>query len=1101
MTHRANRFFAILGGVALLTLLAGCSKPAAPEPEAGEPVDFIRLLNVGKSQYDKGDAAEAAETFQTAVSANPTSIDARLNLANALLLADRPDAVLEHVNYVLASDSGNAAAHYLKGCAHLRLQQFEPALQALQQAKDIDRTVNEVSFQLGIAHEGLGQTDAAIAQWRETIQFGPDHPAAYYRLAQLLIRTGNPDEGAELLEKHQEVVAGRTLGADVATFERSVYTRIRVPFVLEQPDPTGVQVAFVDVTADWLPAAAELGGPIARIDFRQSGRPGLLALEEGRRLRLLEHTNGVFEFAGNTVNLGADGDYRRILVGDLDNDRFEDAVVLGANRVHLLKFAAEGRMIDRTLLTGLAGASAIDGVLADLDVTGKLDLALVGDGFEIYRNGGNFTFRPDTAAFEITNTVDVTGVHAGDFNHDDLTDLVLRSSAATAWLANERGGTFANTNAPAAVNESRQVDVADFNNDLIPDVLSLSADSIDLHFGGLANGISLALNGVNTAGFKVVDYDNDGWLDVLALGDGVRLWRNLGVEGFRDVTAETGLEAMTIGAVREVLAFDVDGDCDLDLVLSGDNGLTVLRNDGGNANHLLTIRPVGNRSNASGIGARFELASSNWRTMRTVDQSPLQIGVGDNDQIDSLVAQWTQIRMNLDSVSTADCRAVSIIEQEQKQITSCPYLYAWDGTTFRFVTDLLGAAPVGLPVAPGRFIEADPEEIVWIGDERMFPARDGRFVIQITEELSEMLYLDEVKLIAVDHPAGTEVHPTTKLLPGGPFPPHELVTLQNRVPLRAAVNHVGTDVTEALRRVDDVRVSPTDLLGPQLRGHAEPYYVDLDFGPLAVEKPLALAMTGWLRFGGAMANIAASHHADMPFPFPVLEARLPDGTWTPVDVTVGAPVGKTKTIVVDLTNRLPAGADRLRLSATFEIHWDRIALFEKSPGTAAREKWLSPVATDLHWRGFSEDADLDWTFPITPIYDQVKQLPPWRIMPTGYCTAYGAVDELVAEKDNGLVLINGGDELTVEFDADELGDVPEGFVRNFYLWSVGWDKDTDYHVTLGEHVGPLPWHGMDDQAYGREERPEFPSDEMMRRHNTRWVGPEALPRREISRAR
>ncbi|HAV62864.1 MAG TPA: hypothetical protein DCY13_10920, partial [Verrucomicrobiales bacterium] len=92
-------------------------------------------------------------------------------------------------------------------------------------------------------------------------------------------------------------------------------------------------------------------------------------------------------------------------------------------------------------------------------------------------------------------------------------------------------------------------------------------------------------------------------------------------------------------------------------------------------------------------------------------------------------------------------------EIEQKQMTSCPYLYAWDGETFRFVSDFLAAAPVGLPVAPGRIIAADPEELLWIGSEAMFPPRDGRHVLQLTEELSEILYLDEVKLVAVDHPA------------------------------------------------------------------------------------------------------------------------------------------------------------------------------------------------------------------------------------------------------------------------------------------------------------------------------------------------------------
>src|SRR5438132_14082635 len=98
----------------------------------------------------------------------------------------------------------------------------------------------------------------------------------------------------------------------------------------------------------------------------------------------------------------------------------------------------------------------------------------------------------------------------------------------------------------------------------------------------------------------------------------------------------------------------------------------------------------------------------------------------------------------------------------------------------------MGAAPLGLPLAEGRYIEADPEEFVWIGNEQTFPARDGQYQLQITEELREVLYLDEAKLVVVDHEPGTEVHPTDKLLPGGPFPRGGIMTVHHEHPLQKA---------------------------------------------------------------------------------------------------------------------------------------------------------------------------------------------------------------------------------------------------------------------------------------------------------------------------
>ena len=308
-------------------------------------------------------------------------------------------------------------------------------------------------------------------------------------------------------------------------------------------------------------------------------------------------------------------------------------------------------------------------------------------------------------------------------------------------------------------------------------------------------------------------------------------------------------------------------------------------------------------------------------------------------------------------------------------------LYAWDGRRFRFVTDLLGAAPLGLRISDTRFIDADPMEYVWLGSESMFPARDGNYVLQITEELREVLYLDEAKLVIVDHPPGTEVHTTGKLRPGRPFPPHELVTLHRRQPLLRALNHEGVDVTARLRDADSQMVSPTKLRSRQLRGLAEPHSVTLDFGLLDTERPLVLALTGWLRFGGGMANVGASHTPDLPFPFPTLEVETGDGAWKPVDVVVGAPAGKTKTIIVDLAGKLPPGGRRLRLSAAFEIHWDRIALFEKRDNSETRIITLAAAQTDLHWRGYSEFEPWPWSLPLTPSYTNVKQTADWTITP------------------------------------------------------------------------------------------------------------------------
>ncbi|HAV62865.1 MAG TPA: hypothetical protein DCY13_10925, partial [Verrucomicrobiales bacterium] len=93
-----------------------------------------------------------------------------------------------------------------------------------------------------------------------------------------------------------------------------------------------------------------------------------------------------------------------------------------------------------------------------------------------------------------------------------------------------------------------------------------------------------------------------------------------------------------------------------------------LRNDGGNQNRMVKFKAVGSRSNPTGIGARFELTAGNWRGMRTVTRSPLEIGIGNRDQVDSMFIQWTQLRMNLESIRAEECRVAFITEIEQKQM-------------------------------------------------------------------------------------------------------------------------------------------------------------------------------------------------------------------------------------------------------------------------------------------------------------------------------------------------------------------------------------------------------------------------------------------------
>jgi hypothetical protein len=1081
-------------------------------------------MNVGKNQYDQGQADKAIAAFERAVALDPTHADARLNLANAYLLANRTTNAIEQALEALNLDQKSAAARYLAGCAYLREAKFDSAIKFLQESRDIDVTVNAVSFQLARAHQGAGHYDDAVTFFSDVVKFEPEHPAAHYNLSQVLLRLGRRDEALQEAKTHDAIRTKKPVaGSDPATFERCVYTEARVPFVLEQPAMRGVKVVFADSTAVAFGAAAkDYHGPVGVFDINHRGVNDLFVAEGQDGFRVLLNTNGTF-FPQTQKVAGLPGArYMRCLVGDLNNDRYEDAVVLSQQGIQVFKFATNGTVTDSTAFAGMRNRAALDGALVDLDLTGKLDLMLLSPTNRTIRllsNLGPMYFKDNTATSGIPATL--TGVRQiliDDWNGDDLMDLIVsRDGEKPEVFIKQRGGPLLPTNTPPSWPAGNAIATGDMNNDFRTDLVIATLGKLAVIFNGLTNQTSIPLGNWPATTLKLIDYDNDGWLDIVAAGNGVRVWRNLGQGGFREMTSALALDSLVKGPVESVTAADLDQDGDTDLLLALESGgLQLLRNDGANANHQLKVRLFGNRSNATGLGVRIEVKAATWRTLRTVTELPVEIGLGKYEKPDVVKPRWTDLSLPTTFELKADPKTVFTLIEVEQPTGSCPYLYAWNGSKFRFVTDILGAAPLGLPASGDHLVDADPEEFIWLGDESLFPPRSGFFVLHITEELREVLYLDEAKLSVVDHPPATKVCTTSKMLPGRPFLTHELIILSNQRPLRKAENHLGIDVTADLREIDGRLVSPTRLRVPQLRGLAEPSGVTLDFGPLPVDRPLVLVLNGWLRFGGGMANVAASHDPNLPFPFPQLEVEIesrptlpptqPTGAagilptnspieWKPVDVVVGVPCGKTKTIVVDLNGKLPQGSRRLRLTTAYELHWDQIELWERADVTQTRIASLAPTKTDLHWRGFSDFESLPWYCPLSPDYSKVRPDPNWLITPSGWCTRYGPVDELVANKDNALVLLNGGDELTLAFAADKLPPKPAGYVRDFFFYSVGWDKDSDFHVKCGTTVQPLPWHGMDDQRYGSQERPVIDGDWWIKKYNTRWVGPLTLSRR------
>jgi hypothetical protein len=364
---------------------------------------------------------------------------------------------------------------------------------------------------------------------------------------------------------------------------------------------------------------------------------------------------------------------------------------------------------------------------------------------------------------------------------------------------------------------------------------------------------------------------------------------------------------------------------------------------------------------------------------------------------------------------------------------------------------------------------------------------DGAYEIRVTEELREVAYLDQVRLIAVDHPEKVEVFTNDKFK-GPPFPEFRLFGVERPVRPVAARDSEGRDVLDRLLARD--RRYP-DGFRRSSAGVAELHHLDLDFGKTAAPDGRAiLVLSGWVDWADGSTFLGAAQEAGGGLVMPRLQVKDAAGRWVTVDEDMGIPAGKPKTIVVDLTGKLPPGSREIRIETSLCVYWDEIFLAEMTEATEDPEVALAempPASAELRFRGFSRPViHPERKQPESFDYQTWMPLSMWNPTP-GLYTRYGDVRPLLGEVDDRMVVMGSGDEIRLLFDAKSLPALPDGWRRDFLLKVDGWAKDADANTAFGQTVEPLPFHGMSRYPYPETERfPDGGIHRLYREHyNTR----------------
>jgi hypothetical protein len=711
----------------------------------------------------------------------------------------------------------------------------------------------------------------------------------------------------------------------------------------------------------------------------------------------------------------------------------------------------------------------------------------------LWRNNGNSTFTEFSKETALGREATGAGVVTSDFNNDRAIDFVLAGGRKGASiLLNPREGEFkplegidfAKAGLPPAVG----VVSFDFDKDGWMDLAfsHAGAPGVSLWRNREGQGLERValpdLGWTAGAGIAAVDYDNDGWIDLVAVGQRpnggeIRLLRNLGEGKFADMTKDTKLDSLKLAKPIAIAAADVSGKGGMDLLITQSEGAPLLlKNEGAERNGWLEIDLKALNDNKSAIGTKIDVFSGELTQKFEVQGAsgylgqsmlPVHVGLGSEEGADVVRLLWPtgvpQDEIKLDG------RRIHAVAELDRRGSSCPVLFAWNGKEYQFIADMIGPGVVGHWIAPGERDVPDPTEYLKVSGKIAHP-RDGMLSFRFLEPMEETVYLDQIKLLAIDHPASFDVYPNERFAANPPFPEFRVVPSRNAHPPVGAWDEHGNDVLPLLAKRD--RKYVTDFEQLPFAGFAKLHWVELDLGAWNPRLPLRLIIDGYTDYFTATSMYAADQAGIKVVP-PYVEAQDPSGKWLRVVEDMGFPAGLERTMIADLTGKIPSGTRRIRIVNNLKIYWDAIRIDQTPEQKSSRVTEVPLAHASLDFLGFPKEIRLTPASDTVYSYAHRSKTGPYARAAGNY-TRYGEVKSLLRSADDRFVIFSSGEGVKLDFDAKSLPALPAGWVRDYFFFADGFEKDLDFYAAHAFTVEPLPKHGMKPYPYAPGQ--DYPAD-------------------------
>jgi tetratricopeptide (TPR) repeat protein len=1105
---------------------------AAPEGSSSKPdpaTEAARKNNLGAAYMNQQLFEKGLKAFQEATALDAKLKIAALNQGIALLNLTRIDPAKNLLEAAAKNDPKDPHAWFNLGLLYKNSDNPQGSVEAFRRVTEIDPNDADSWYFLGAALAQLKQYPQAIDAFQHALKLNPVHASAEFGMARAYQQSGDAAQAREHLVRFQHITQSK-LGSPIglAYGDQGKYSLVEESQGEAEKALPQIPVHFVPVTdAAGLtskPAAssttdlASLFGPGACfLDYDGDGKPDIFLPDNGPQGGMvLYHNSGNGKFEDVTKKAGLDPSVHAIgcTAGDYDNDGATDLAVTLNGSVLLLHNEKNGTFKDVTRVAGIQNEGLnIAPTFIDYDHDGDLDLFIAqynahpywdprrkgewtgGDLpnpqlNRIWRNNGNGTFTDQSQETRLASPVPTLAAVGSDYNNDRAVDLIV-----TGWykeptvFQNPREGKFA-VEMPWRGPGVPTVGLAvlDFDHDGWMDTAftQLWLGGVTLwrnNHGQSFDRVELPkTNWVRGWGVSAFDYDNDGWIDLVAVGETsegkgeVRLFRNLGPDGFKDVTADVGLDKIQLKDPRAIVTGDYDGDGATDLLITQNHGPAVLlRNEGGNKNNWLRVSFQGLADNKSAIGTKVEIfAGANRQKFEIAGSSgylgqnstDFVVGLGQAKEADVVRMLWPSGVIQ-DEIQIAGMKDHNFVEMDRRG-SSCPTLFVWDGSRYELVGDMLGAGVVGHWVGPNQRDIPRPTEYIKVA-RNSIREKNGKLSFRFMEPLEEAVYLDQVKLLAVDHPAAEDVFPNEYFASNPPYPPFKVVYSRDARPPAGAWDEHGHNVLPDLlahRYFGDFELQ-------HFQGFAKTHSLELDLGEPYRGDPLGLLMHGEIEYYSATSMFAA-YQAGVEGIAPYVEAKDASGKWVRVIDDMGFPAGGPRTMTADLTDKLPQGTQRIRITTNLQIYWDNILVNRTEQNGDARLTPVPLARADLRFHGFPLKLENQPPGNVLYVYEKASPTGPYT-RPAGAYTRYGDVLPLLTGYDDRLAVFGSGDEVALDFDPAKLPALPKGWVRDYFFVANGYEKDMDFYAAEANTVHPLPFRTMGTYPYPKGR--SFPLDD------------------------